>query len=35
MSPAEKITMSMAKVRIAATIWFFVSVDAKTPTARK
>ena len=25
----------MPKQRIAATIWFFVSVEAKVPTARK
>ncbi len=30
-SPAEKIGMSIAKARMAATIWFFVSVEAKVP----
>ena len=33
--PAEKSGISIANVRIAATIWFFVSADAKTPIARK
>ena len=28
-------TMSIAKVRIAAMIWFLVSVEANAPTDRK
>ena len=34
-SPAEKSGISIAKARIAATIWFLVSVEAKTPIERK
>ena len=34
-SPAEKSGISIAKVRIAATIWFLDSVEAKTPIAMK
>ena len=33
--PAEKTGINIANERMAATIWFFVSVDANVPMERK